>query len=66
MTAKKTTSKKTAVKRMSTAAYIKSAIANSKLTDAQILAAARRRAPGQKIGDHYVSWYRWQMKQQAA
>lgn len=52
--------------KVSTAAFIKAEIARqakSKKTDEEILAAARKRpeAKGQKIGGHYVSWYRWQM-----
>lgn len=56
-----------AIGRVSTAQFIKTAIAKGKLTDEQILAAARKRpeAKGQKIGDHYVSWYRWQAKKEA-
>jgi Cu2+-containing amine oxidase len=47
---------------LTTAAFIKQKIAEAKLDDKKILAAARKRAPKQKIGDHYVSWYRWQAK----
>lgn len=48
---------------MTTAAFIKGKIKEGKLDNGQILVLARRRAPKQKIGSHYVSWYRWQMKQ---
>lgn len=47
--------------KLSTAAFIKEQI-KQKVDDKKILAAARKRAPKQKIGDHYVSWYRNQMK----
>ena len=52
--------------KVSTAAFIKAEIARqakTKRTDEEILEAARKRpeAKGQKIGGHYVSWYRWQM-----
>jgi hypothetical protein len=48
---------------LTTAAFINSEINKGKLDDQQILAAVRKRAPKQSIGGHYVSWYRWQMKQ---
>lgn len=48
---------------LSTAAFIKSLVKAGKLDDKQILAAAQKRAPKQKIKPHYVSWYRWQMNQ---
>lgn len=54
----------TTAKPVSTAAFIKGLIKERKLSDEKILARARKRAPEQKIGDHYVSWYRRQMKQQ--
>lgn len=47
--------------KQTTAAFIKAKIVEGKLEDKAILAAARKRAPGQKIGDNYVSWYRWQL-----
>lgn len=61
--AKKTVVAKTATpaKTLTTAAYIKEKIAEGKMEDKDILTAARKRAPDQKIGDNYVSWYRWQM-----
>lgn len=61
MASKQKTVKATS-KKVTTAAFIKEAIRAKKLSDAAILAAARKRAPKQKIADHYVSWYRWQMK----
>ena len=51
--------------KLSTRAFIQQCLARGKLTDAQILAAARRRAPKQKIADTYVSWYRWDAKRRS-
>jgi hypothetical protein len=55
-------------KPLSTAAFIRDCIRKvkakkSKMTDEQILAAARKRpeAKGQNISAYYVNWYRWQM-----
>lgn len=55
-----------ATKTLTTAAFIKEKIAEGKMEDKEILAAARKRAPDQKIGDNYVSWYRWQLNSQKA
>lgn len=55
----KTKAKKTGV---TTAEFIRDKIRTGKLSDKQILAAARKRAPKQKIGDNYVGFYRWEMK----
>lgn len=56
-----------AAKKVSTAAFIRECIKSKKFKDDKaILAAARKRAPKQKIGDNYVSWYRTQMKSDRA
>jgi hypothetical protein len=47
---------------LTTAEFIREKIREKKLTDEQILAAARKRAPKQKIADSYVSFYRWSIK----
>lgn len=53
-------------KPLSTAAFIRQCIllkGKQKMTDEQILAAARKRpeGKGQNISAYYVNWYRWQM-----
>lgn len=55
---------KTKAKRagVTTAEFIRDKITAGKLSDKQILAAARKRAPKQKIGDNYVGFYRWKMR----
>lgn len=46
---------------VTTAEFIREKIKAGKMSDKQILAAARKRAPKQKIGDNYVSFYRWDL-----
>jgi hypothetical protein len=53
-------------KGVTTAEFIRDKIREKKLTDKQILAAARKRAPKQKISDYYVNFYRWAMKNRPA
>jgi hypothetical protein len=53
---------------LSTAAFIKEQIKKGKLSDEEILTAAKKRpqAKGQKLKPTYVSWYRWQLKSSKA
>lgn len=65
MSAKKKTATKEKSNKMSTAAFIRAQI-KAGVEDKKILAAARRRAPKQRISDYYVNWYRWAMKNRPA
>lgn len=63
-TTKKTNGAANGVKKEGVGSFIKELVMAGKTTDADIVAAARKKFPDRKIGDTYASWYRSALKKE--